>query len=325
MNAAFLVVDKAPGMTSHDVVALVRAVTGIKKVGHTGTLDPFATGVLVLALGKATRFIQFLDERLKVYDATIQLGWSTTTGDPEGEELERSPVPTLENIEEVLEGFVGKQMQTPPAYSAVKVAGKALYKYARSGEKVEAKPREIEIYSVRLIEAKEETIRVEIRCSRGTYARVLAEDIAVKFGTHGHLVELRRLQSGPFEIDQAIDMPGLGVIAAGMSDWTKAFSREGERVKWLPREEVCKQLFVRSQTLAEALSHMPLAPVSSIERAKVLRGDVVPAPPSSVEEGGRYLAIMDQEVLSVAERVGSGGKVLRALGAPESKKRRHRR
>jgi len=325
MTAAFLVVDKAPGMTSHDVVALVRAVTGIKKVGHTGTLDPFATGVLVLALGKATRFIQFLDERLKVYDATIQLGWSTTTGDPEGEELERSEVTELENIEDVLSGFIGKQMQTPPAYSAVKVAGKALYKYARNGEKVEVKAREIEIFSIRLIEASKDKLRVEIRCSRGTYARVLAEDIAVKFGTHGHLVQLRRLQSGPFEIDQAIDMPGLGVIAAGMTDWTKAFSKSGERVKWLPREEVCKQLFVRSQTLAEALSHMPLAPVSPVERARVLRGDLVPAPPSSVEEGGRYIAVSNHEVLSVAERVGSGGKVLRAVGAPESKKRRHRR
>lgn len=325
MTASFLVMDKAPGMTSHDVVALVRAVTGIKKVGHTGTLDPFATGVLVLALGKATRFIQFLDEQLKVYDATIQLGWSTTTGDPEGEELERGEVPSLENVEELLQGFVGKQMQTPPAYSAVKVAGKALYKYARAGEEVKAKPREIEIYGLRLLEKGESTLRVEIQCSRGTYARVLADDIAKALGTFGHLSALRRTRSGPFTLDGAVDMPGLGVIAAEMSDWNRAFSREGERVQWLPRDQVQEELLRRSTPLAEALNHLDVAPVGEGERRKVLKGDFVPPPPATVKEGGRYIAICDGEALSVAQRVGPIGKVLRAVGEAEPKKRGRRR
>ena len=155
MKAGFLVIDKAPGMTSHDVVGVVRAITGLKKVGHTGTLDPFATGVLVLALGGATRFIQYLDESLKVYDAVIQLGESTETGDPEGDILETA----LKNVEEVLRSLEGKQMQRPPAYSAVKFKGKPLYKYARAGEAVEVPARPIEIYKMTLIEQGEENHR----------------------------------------------------------------------------------------------------------------------------------------------------------------------
>ena len=172
MKPGFLVMDKPPGWTSHDVVAIVRAVTGVKKVGHTGTLDPFASGVLPLALGKATRAIRFLDEQLKVYDATIQLGASTTTGDPEGEVLTEAPLPDFSNLDEVIESFIGPSMQTPPAYSAVKVKGKALYKYAREGKVVEAKARPIEIYGLTVLDRTEDTLRIEIRCSRGSYARV---------------------------------------------------------------------------------------------------------------------------------------------------------
>ena len=137
---AFLVMDKEPGMTSHDVVAIVRAVTGIKTGGHTGTLDPFATGVLPLALGPATRFIQYLDESLKVYDATIRLGSATPTGDPEGEVVREGGAPDWGRVEKVLQGVVGVRMQTPPAYSAVKVDGKPLYRYARAGIEKKAKP-----------------------------------------------------------------------------------------------------------------------------------------------------------------------------------------
>ena len=192
MKAGFLVIDKAPGMTSHDVVGVVRAITGIKKVGHTGTLDPFATGVLVLALGGATRFIQYLDESLKVYDATIQFGASTETGDPEGDVLETGPIPNLDGVEDVLRSLEGKQMQRPPAYSAVKFKGKPLYKYARAGEFVEVPERPIEIYSMTRLDQGEDWLRVEIRCSRGTYARVIANDVAKALGTVGHLRELRR-------------------------------------------------------------------------------------------------------------------------------------
>ena len=211
MNPAFLVVDKPEGITSHDVVAAVRAVTGIKKVGHTGTLDPFATGVLPLALGHATRLIQYLDESVKVYDMTIGLGQQTDTGDPTGTVTDTAPVPELEEaaVRKTLEGFLGDQMQTPPAYSAVKKDGKPLYHYARKGEAVEVAARPITIRALDLLGMEPGVLRVRLTCSRGTYARVLANDIAAALGTVGHLLALSRSQSGPFTLGAAISMASL--------------------------------------------------------------------------------------------------------------------
>ena len=165
---AFLIVDKPPGVTSHDVVAVVRAVTGLKKVGHTGTLDPFATGVLPLALGGATRLIQYLDEDRKIYDAVIQLGTATDTGDPTGSVIAEAPVPALNRarVLEVLDGFRGQRMQTPPRYSAVKVAGRPLYDYARKGVDVEVKARPIRIDAMELLSLGENTLRVAIQIGR---------------------------------------------------------------------------------------------------------------------------------------------------------------
>lgn len=164
MKACFMAVDKPPGITSHDVVAMLRAVTGVQKVGHTGTLDPFATGVLALAFGPATRLISFLDEDLKVYDATIALGVAMDTGDPTGQVIREAPVPPLDRatVEALLLSFRGTRMQAPPRYSAVKVRGKALYHYAREGVEVEAAPRPIRIDSIDLLELGEQSLRVRI-------------------------------------------------------------------------------------------------------------------------------------------------------------------
>ena len=316
MRPAFLVMDKPPGLTSHDVVAIVRAVTGVKKVGHTGTLDPFASGVLPLALGKATRFIRFLDEELKIYDATIQLGASTTTGDPEGEILREAPIPSLEGVDEVLAGFEGDRMQTPPAYSAVKVAGRALYKYAREGKKVEVKARPIRIFSMRRLDQGEDWLRVEIQCSRGTYARVLADDIATALGSAGHLCALRRLRSGPFGLDEALDLPGLSTIVAGIPDWERVLrrTRGEERVQWRPRDEVVSELEVRARFLLEVLSHLPRTPVAQDECERVIRGDLLPPPPPGVGTGERYLAVYQDRVLAVGESDGRIGKCLLSVG-----------
>lgn len=315
MNAAFLVVDKCPGLTSHDVVAMVRAVTGIKKVGHTGTLDPFATGVLVLALGGATRFIQYLDERLKVYDATIALGAATSTGDPEGEVVRTGPAADFSRLDEVLAGFHGDQMQTPPAYSAVKVKGKALYKYARQGEKVEAKARPIQIYELTAPDRASDWLRVRLHCSRGTYARVLADDVAVGLGTAGHLRELRRLQSGPFVLEQTLTLPELGEMAAGTRDWRKAMrpGRGKERMPWRARSDVLKDLLPRTLSLEQALSHLPVAQVPSGGRGPLLRGGPPPAPPAGVADGDRYAAVDQGELLAVVERRGAVGVTQRAV------------
>jgi tRNA pseudouridine55 synthase len=143
----FLVFDKPPGITSHDVVAMLRAVLGIRKIGHTGTLDPFATGVLAIAIGSVTRLIQYLDEDLKVYDSLLVLGQATETGDPEGEVILEAPVPSVDSeaVRTVLRGFSGQRMQKPPMYSAVKVNGRPLYSYARAGETVDVPSRPIRV------------------------------------------------------------------------------------------------------------------------------------------------------------------------------------
>ena len=179
MKPAFLIVDKPPEITSHDVVAMVRAVTGIKKIGHTGTLDPFATGVLPLALGPATKLISYLDESLKVYDATIRFGSMTDTGDPTGAVVRTGPLPDLteKRIQDVLATFVGEQLQRPPMYSAIKHKGKPLLlRAARPSCRRAAAPHPV--CRIELCTFDSETMRVLIRCSRGTYARVLAQDIA---------------------------------------------------------------------------------------------------------------------------------------------------
>jgi len=320
VKTGFLVMDKAPGMTSHDVVAIVRAVTGIKKVGHTGTLDPFATGVLVLALGGATRFIQYLDEKLKVYDATIQLGASTETGDPEGAVVETGPIPALDKVAAVLQDLVGVQMQRPPHYSAVKFKGKALYKYARAGEMIEMPAREIEIYAMTLLDQGEDWIRVEIRCSRGTYARVIANDVAKALGTVGHLSQLRRSQSGSFKLDESVDMAGLAQIVASREDYQAVFSREGDRVEWNPRDDVREALFARMQSLLEAFPNLPSVQCTDTETARLRSAGQVPAPPVGVKDGERYLAVAGKEVLAIAQAVGRVGQAVRVVGEKRSRR-----
>ncbi len=182
-----LIVKKEKGCTSHDVVAKVKKITG-EKVGHTGTLDPMATGVLPLLLGEGTKLSKYLIEHDKVYEVTMQLGKKTATGDIEGEVIEQKEVTSTLNkkkIEQTLKIFLGKQEQTPPMYSAIKIKGKKLYEYARRGEQVEIPKREIEIYEIELksYNIQEQTITYQVHCSKGTYIRSLCEDISQKLGT----------------------------------------------------------------------------------------------------------------------------------------------
>lgn len=327
MTTGFLVIDKPPGLTSHDVVAAVRAVTGITKVGHTGTLDPFATGVLPLALGRSTRLIQFLDESIKVYDARIRLGSATDTGDPTGTVVRTAPVPDLDvgGIDEVLQSFVGARMQEPPAYSAVKVAGRPMYAYARKGVEVKAPARSIHLHSVELVSYEEGLLRVRISCSRGTYARVLADEMAVALGTAGHLEALTRDRSGPFWLEDAISMQQLSdiVTAEPGRTWQEVLlprrgprppeGAEPTRVKWKPKDEVYKLLepFVRSEL--RCLTHLPLADVGNLEARRVRTGGGIPAPPRGVAIGGRYLVVSGSDLVAVAESTARGPKVLRVV------------
>jgi tRNA pseudouridine55 synthase len=306
----FLVIDKEPDITSHDVVAMVRAVTGIKKVGHTGTLDPFARGVLPLALGTATRLIRFLDESQKVYDATIALGQATDTGDPTGTVIAEAPVPPLERaaVEQVLRGFEGDRLQVPHRYSAVKVAGRRLYDYARKGEEVEAEPRPIHIYDTAVLSLEGVHLRVLLTCSRGTYARGLADEISQALGTVGHLAALSRRRSGPFSLDRAVSLADLARAVAETEDWAHALRRQrGEdRVPWLPRESVHRALAARRVPVLEALGHLPLLQVSRGVADALLRGASVPPPPVGIRPGQHYLVALGDEALAIADYKGGG-------------------
>ena len=204
----FLNVYKPKGITSHDVVSALRRITKVKQIGHTGTLDPFAEGVLPICIGKATRLIEYLDDD-KAYTGTIQLGSSTTTYDLEGEEVNFSDKKvTFNEIEAALDKFRGEIEQLPPIYSAIKVNGKKLYEYAREGKEVKIEPRGVNISNLQILNFYPETRQLElhIECSKGTYIRSIANDLGEELGTYGHLVKLVRVKAGMFEVNNAVSL-----------------------------------------------------------------------------------------------------------------------
>lgn len=202
-----IVINKEKEYTSHDVVAKLKKKLNISKVGHTGTLDPNATGVLPILIGKGTKFSKYLINHDKIYEVELELGKKTDTADIEGKVIEEKNVDEKyikENLLQVLESFVGKQEQIPPIYSAIKKNGKKLYEYARAGEKVEIEPRKIEIYKIDLNKYDKNIISFVVSCSKGTYIRSLCEDIAEKLNTVGYMKNLKRLQVGEFNIKDAV-------------------------------------------------------------------------------------------------------------------------
>jgi len=229
-----LIIDKPAGITSHDVVARCRRILQMKRIGHTGTLDPFATGVMVILVGKATRLAQFLDKDAKEYEAVVRLGSETDTGDRTGSPKSKVQIPnskfqslksiSIEEIENALTDFRGEIRQTPPMYSAKKVEGKKLYELARKGIEIERKPVSVKIYKLRMTndEIREKTddfglwaldFGLKVLCSAGTYIRTLAEDIGRKLETGAHLAELRRTKAGKFAIENAVTLEQVEKIA----------------------------------------------------------------------------------------------------------------
>ena len=209
-----IIINKPKDCTSHDVVYKIKKMCN-EKVGHTGTLDPMATGVLPLLIGKGTLCSKYLINHDKIYQVTLQLGIKTSTADIEGEILEEKTIPKTsfqKNIvENIINSFIGKQEQIPPMYSAIKVNGKKLYEYARKGQKIDIKPRKIEIYNIELINIDENKKQIEFKvsCSKGTYIRSLCEDIAKRLNTIGFMCELKRLKVGDFDIAQSIEITDL--------------------------------------------------------------------------------------------------------------------
>lgn len=214
-----LLIDKPQGMTSQQVVSKVKYllksdVHDSKKAGHTGTLDPMATGLLPICLGEATKFSHYQLDAVKSYQAIIKLGEQTDTGDAEGEIITTIPVPhvTQAMLQSVTEQFLGEIMQVPPMYSALKKDGKKLYELAREGIEVERTARPLTIYQLSLTPLSAQQLQLTVTCSKGTYVRVLAEDIAKALGTVGHLTALRRIQTGDFEIANAITLADFAAL-----------------------------------------------------------------------------------------------------------------
>ncbi len=243
--SGILVLDKPRGYSSNQALQTVRRLFNARKAGHTGNLDPMATGVLPICLGEATKVSAFLLDADKGYHGTIQLGVTTDSGDAEGEVVETRPVPELdpERVEAVLARFRGPIEQLPPMYSAVKQGGQPLYKLAREGREVERKPRPVTIHDLQATGIGVDTIDIEVHCTKGTYIRTLAEEIGEALGCGGHLSALSRTRAGPFDMAQAVSLEHLEAVAAeersaldallmpaerGLEDWPRVqLSRTG--------------------------------------------------------------------------------------------------
>ena len=245
-----LIIDKPAGLTSHDVVARVRRIIGHRRVGHTGTLDPFATGVLVVLVGRATRLAQFLSGAEKEYEALIRLGYATDTGDVTGTRVEESHAKTRsaqslrkEEIEAAMASLTGDIEQLPPMFSAKKIGGRKLYEHARRGEEIERQPARVTISEFELLNDDGEfprrnedgtaDLRARVVCSAGTYVRTLAEDLGKRLGTGAHLAALRRTRAGRFEINDAQTLEDLAERMA-QGSLPQALISPGDALSHLP-------------------------------------------------------------------------------------------
>ncbi len=249
-----LIVNKPDGWTSHDVVQRVRSILGIQKVGHAGTLDPHATGVLPILIGKGTRIAQYLLDWDKEYVAVLQLGQKTDTQDAWGTVLQETPYDSLseERIRSVFQGFLGTICQVPPMYSAVKVGGQPLYKKARKGQTVERQAKTVVIHELEIQRVAIPEVSFRVACSKGTYVRTLCEDIGDRLGSGGHLKWLQRRRVGPLHLDQAVDMKSLAI---GVE---------------------CSQLNGAWWSLDRVLTQFPAVQVTEEDARKVVHGNAIP-------------------------------------------------
>jgi tRNA pseudouridine55 synthase len=276
-----IVIDKPPGWTSHDVVAKIRNLTRIKKVGHTGTLDPFATGVLPLTLGRATRLTNYFLSSDKVYRGVMRFGFATTTYDVDGEPVgeDRKPEVDRARVEEVFAAYVGRVQQTLPPFSAKKVHGKPMYSYARRGVELAPATKEVWIRSLKLIAVQRSEVEFELECAAGTYARSLAHDAGRDYGSGAHLVRLRRIRSGEFSIETAVSLT------------------EGETFH--PREFFLERII----PMRELLREIPSIVLAGADRAKLVHGMDLNLLTSSFRSEEYRLTDESGDLLALAQRV----------------------
>lgn len=213
--SGLLLIDKPLGFSSNQALSKIKWIFSAKKAGHTGTLDPLATGLLPICFGEATKFSSHLLNSEKTYEASIKLGWKSSTGDAEGKLTESKIISlSLEKLQKELKSFIGLSKQTPPMFSALKYNGQPLYKLAREGVKIERQEREINILELILLNYSKNIIKIEVTCSKGTYIRSLAEDIANKLGMDGYLTELRRTKIGKLNINEAFSIENISTLSS---------------------------------------------------------------------------------------------------------------
>jgi len=286
MLSGLLLIDKPPGPSSFEVVRRVRKALKVRKVGHGGTLDPFATGLLLLCLGEATKLAPFLMPEPKTYRAVVKLGEETDTLDPTGEVTARSDeLPGPAEIFGAAARFLGEIEQIPPMYSALRHHGERLYQLARRGEKVEVKPRQVTIYKLTVQEVALPLVTLEVTCSSGTYIRTLAADLGRDLGCGAHLAALRRLAVGPFRVAEALGL---------------------EAIRELTREELASRII----PLAECLPGFRLLSVGPEEAELLRQGRILPWPENILTPGERVRVLTDGVLLAVAEVRGEADKLV---------------
>jgi tRNA pseudouridine55 synthase len=276
-----VIIDKPSGWTSHDVVAKIRNVTKIKKVGHTGTLDPFATGVLPLTLGRATRLTNYFQSSDKVYCGVMRFGFATNTYDVDGEPQGEDTQPRLDPVRlaEIFSRYQGTMQQTLPPYSAKKVQGKPLYAYARKGIDIEPTTKEVTVNYLKLLSVNQSEAEFELSCAAGTYARGLAHDIGAEYGCGAHLVRLRRTQSGVFSID----------MATPLSDGQTCFPREFFLNRLIP--------------LRDLLPEIPAITISEGDQKKLLHGMELNILTSNWEDEKYRLLDLSGDLIAIAQKI----------------------
>jgi len=275
-----LLVDKPEGPTSHDVVDLVRKAARMRRVGHAGTLDPFASGLLLVLLGSATRLSEYFLGMDKEYEATVHLGVETESHDRDGEIVSETSSwkdVGLDDLEAALTGLRGRISQKPPAYSAKKIQGEAAHRRVRRGEEVELQPVEVEVYDLTVLEMDLPRVVLGVRCSSGTYIRALARDLGRSLGVGGHLSTLRRIAIGPFSALLASPLDSLG-------------DREGIQANLIPP--------------ALALAHFPSFEVGPEEAARIHQGQFLPVPRTEIPVGTPVRVLLEGDLLAVAAREG---------------------
>jgi len=291
-----LIVDKPTGCTSHDVVQRVRKAIRQRSVGHAGTLDPLATGVLVVAIGEGTKLVSHLQSDDKRYEVSIALGAETDSLDADGEITDRSDVPTLDRaeVERALQPFIGRRPQTAPKLSAIKVAGTPLHRRMRRGEEVEAPVREVELHEATVVEVGQETVRLRLHCGKGFYVRSLARDLARALGTLGYVKELRRTASGSFSLDSAL--------------YGDQMTAEEIEARLIPLKDACgtlRRVELSEEGVAHARHGRPIGPQVIVNEGWR----------EALPEESLALFAPDGEPVALGRRVDQGVRVVRGFAA----------